>query len=254
MTGAGDAAAPGRAIDFRRFDAITFDCYGTLIDWERGIVAAVTELLGGQAGDLDSEEVLQQYGRFEPEAERGPFRSYREVLRDVARAFGSAWRVAVDDAAADAFAASVSRWPPFPDTVAALAALATRYRLAIVSNVDDDLFAGSARLLGAPFAEVVTAQQVRSYKPAPAHFHEVLRRLDLPRERVLHVAQSLYHDIAPAKALGLTCVWVNRRAGRDGGGATPPSQARPDLEVPDLASLARLALHRPSGDLNKAGT
>ncbi len=83
----------------------------------------------------------------------------------------------------------------------------------------------------------MTAQQVRSYKPEPGHFHEVLRRLDLPVERVLHVAQSLYHDVAPAKALGFTCVWVNRRAGRPGGGATPPSGAIPDLAVPDLASL-----------------
>lgn len=241
MTVVGDAGIMARALDLERFEALTFDCYGTLIDWERGIVEAVSELVDDVAGPLDRERVLEQYGRFEPEAEHGPFRSYREVLRDVARAFGVEYGVAVDESAADAFASSVSRWPPFPDSVSALAALATRYRLAIVSNVDDDLFAGSAKLLGAPFAEVVTAQQVRSYKPAPAHFEEVLRRLDLPRDRVLHVAQSLYHDIAPARALGFRCVWVNRRAGRSGGGATPPSDARPDLEVPDLATLARLA-------------
>jgi 2-haloacid dehalogenase len=241
VTGGGHTSDPVGGLDVGRFDALTFDCYGTLIDWEQGIVAAASELLAGVAGPLDPERVLEQYGRFEPEAEHGPFRSYREVLRDVARAFGRAYEVRVDDESADAFASSVSRWPPFPDTVAALAALATRYRLAVVSNVDDDLFAGSAQLLGAPFAEVVTAQQVRSYKPAPAHFHEVLRRLELPVERVLHVAQSLYHDIAPAKRLGFTCVWVNRRGGRHGGGATPPSEARPDLEVPDLASLVRLA-------------
>jgi 2-haloacid dehalogenase len=103
--------------------------------------------------------------------------------------------------------------------------------------VDDDLFAGSASRLKTDFAEVVTAQQLGSYKPRPAHFEEVLRRLDLPVDRVLHVAQSLHHDIAPAKELGFTCVWVNRRAGRVGGGATPPSDARPDLEVSDLSAL-----------------
>ena len=106
-----------------------------------------------------------------------------------------------------------------------------------MSNVDDDLFSGSAAQLGVDFAEVVTAQQVRSYKPAPDHFHEVLRRLDLPRKKVLHVAQSVFHDVAPAKSLGLSCVWVNRRAGRAGGGATAPARATPDLEVPDLAAL-----------------
>ncbi len=239
--------APGPSIDLAAFEALTFDCYGTLIDWERGIVASVEALLAELRAPLDPETVLAQYGRFEPAAEQGPFRSYREVLRDVARAFGAEYGVPLDGAAADAFASSVSAWPPFPDTVSALARLATRYRLAVVSNVDDDLFAGSARVLGVPFDQVVTAQQVRSYKPAPAHFHEVLRRLELPRTRVLHVAQSLYHDIAPARALGFTCVWVNRRAGRAGGGATPPSEARPDLEVPDLASLVRLAgLDAPS--------
>ena len=91
------------------------------------------------------------------------------------------------------------------------------------------------------FDDVVTAQQVGSYKPSAGHFHEVVRRLDLPKERILHVAQSLYHDIAPARALGFRCVWVNRRAGRPGGGATPPSDVTPDLEVPDLATLARMA-------------
>ncbi len=117
--------------------------------------------------------------------------------------------------------------------------MGSRYRLAIVSNVDDDLFAGSAERLGVDFDEVVTAQQIRSYKPEDAHFREVLERLDLPIDRVLHVAQSLYHDIAPAKALGFSCVWVNRRGGNRGGGATRPAVAAPDMEVPDLASLAR---------------
>ena len=227
-------------IDFSGFDAMTFDCYGTLIDWERGILGALEDLLGEAASAAGSDRLLEDFGRFEPEAEAGPHRSYREVLQDVARAFGAEYRVAVDDEKASAFAGSVAHWPPFPDSPAALARLAARFRLAIVSNVDDDLFAGSAAQLGVDFAEVVTAQQVRSYKPARVHFDEVLSRLDLPRARVLHVAQSLYHDIAPAKDLGFTCVWVNRRAGRAGGGATPPATATPDVEVPTLAALADL--------------
>jgi 2-haloacid dehalogenase len=224
-------------MNFDAFEALTFDCYGTLVDWETGIVRAARELLSDASDDLGEDALLEQFGRFEPEAESGPFRPYREVLRDVARAFGRAHGVAPTEAEVDRFAASVARWPAFDDTVEALRALGARYRLAIVSNVDDDLFAGTAAQLGVSFDEVVTAQQVRSYKPAPDHFEEVLRRLELPTSHVLHVAQSLYHDIAPARQLGFSCVWVNRRAGREGAGATPPSEAVPDLEVPDLVSL-----------------
>ena len=226
------------ALDFERFDAITFDCYGTLIDWEAGILAALDPLLDphGVVGRSD-EELLERFARLESEAERGPFQRYRSILARVARGFGGEFGFEATSAQVEAFAASVVAWPPFADAPPALAALGTRYRLAIVSNVDDDLFAGSARQLGVDFSEVVTAQQVRSYKPAHRHFHEVLDRLDLPRNRVLHVAQSLYHDIAPARELGIACVWVNRRAGRAGSGATKASAARPDHEVPDLRTL-----------------
>jgi 2-haloacid dehalogenase len=227
-------------IDLAGFDALTFDCYGTLVDWERGILDAVRPLLGahGVAGEDDA--LLERFARLESAAQQRTFRPYRDVLREVARGFGRHAGFAPSDAEQDAFAASVGRWPVFPDTVSALQALGGRYRLGIVSNVDDDLFDETAGKLGVRFAEVVTAQQVRAYKPARAHFDEVLRRLDLPRERVLHVAQSLYHDVAPATALGFTCVWVNRRAGRAGGGATAPAEAVPDLEVPDLGTLVRL--------------
>ncbi len=233
-------------IDFEAFDALTFDCYGTLIDWETGILRALGDLLGAAAEGEPPDALLERYGRFEPEAEHGEFRHYREVLEDVARRFAAEFDHEIDGRAAERFAASVSQWPPFPDTVAALDALGTRYRLAIVSNVDEDLFAGSAAQLGADFDQVVTASQVESYKPAPAHFHEIVRRLGLPIERVLHVAQSLYHDILPATELGFTCVWVNRRAGRSGTGATPRSDARPDLEVPTLEALAE-AMGLPRG-------
>lgn len=224
-------------IDFDRFEALTFDCYGTLIDWEAGIVRAVGDLLSGDHRLPPPDEVLELFGRLESDAEHGMFRKYRAVLVDVAERFRESFHLEANAERSAAFAASVAAWPPFSDSVEALARLAVRYRLAIVSNVDDDLFAGSASQLKADFAEVVTAQQLRSYKPKPAHFEEVLRRLDLPVDRVLHVAQSLHHDIAPAKELGFTCVWVNRRAGEVGGGATLPSTATPDLEVADLSSL-----------------
>jgi 2-haloacid dehalogenase len=225
-------------IDFDRFEALTFDCYGTLVDWERGILSALRPLLGAAGESVDDDELLERFGRFESEVEAGAFSRYREVLAEVARRLGAEYGALPSDEAVRAFAGSVSDWPVFPDTVEALGALTRRYRLAVVSNVDDDLFAGSAEKLGVEWAEVVTAEQVGSYKPASAHFDEALRRLDLPRERVLHVAQSLYHDIAPAKTLGFTCVWVDRRGSRGGSGATPPAQATPDLRVPDLATLA----------------
>lgn len=228
----------GHPLDFERFDAITFDCYGTLIDWEAGILAALHPLLEahGVVGRND-EDLLERFGRLESEAEHGPFQQYRSVLAHVARGFGDELGFETSAAQAETFAASVGTWPPFADAPPALAALGGRYRLAIVSNVDDDLFAASARQLGVDFSEVVTAQQVRSYKPAHDHFHEVLDRLVLPRSRVLHVAQSLFHDIAPARELGIACVWINRRAGRPGSGATKPTVARPDHEVPDLRAL-----------------
>ncbi len=232
-------------IDFDAFDALTFDCYGTLIDWESGILGQIRPLLAAHGVPLpDDETLLRTFGELESEAERGPFRAYRSVLTDVALGFGRVYGFQPTDEEVTRFAASVGSWPPFPDTREALGALKDRYRLAIVSNVDDDLFAGSAAQLGVDFDGVVTAQQVRSYKPAPVHFHEVLRRLELPVERVLHVAQSLYHDIRPAKELGFTAVWVNRRAGREGTGATPPAEAVPDLEVRDLKTLAELATRR----------
>ena len=229
-------------LDFGRFDALTFDCYGTLVDWERGILRALAPLFTSRGvASPGDDALLERFGRAESDVQAGPFLSYREVLRRVARRLSEEAGFRVSEEETSVFAASVGAWPLFADTVGALRAFAARFRLAVVSNVDDDLFAETAACLGVTFETVVTAQQVRSYKPAPAHFHEVLRRLALPRERVLHVAQSLHHDIAPARALGFACVWVNRRAGRAGSGATPPARATPDLEVSDLVTLARLA-------------
>lgn len=226
---------------FDGVEALTFDCYGTIIDWETGILEALERLLAPADARPPADALLEMYGRLESAAQRGPFRAYREVLEDVARSVGATLGVDVGADAAKRFADSVGDWPPFPDSIEALGELAGRFRLAIVSNVDDDLFARSAERLGISFAEVVTAQQVRSYKPGRAHFDEAVRRLELPRERIVHVAQSLFHDIAPANALGFTCVWVDRRSGRSGGGATPPADAVPDLTVPDLASLTDVA-------------
>lgn len=209
--------------ELERFEALSFDCYGTLVDWERGILAAL------KTGE---ESILEEYARAETELEAGPYRPYREVLRGVAARLG---------APLDALADSVKDWPPFPDTVEALGFLERRYKLCVLSNVDRGLFEATERRLGIQFALVVTAEDVASYKPAPKHFMRALEELSLPSNKVLHVAQSLYHDIVPAQALGWSTVRVNRRKGKKGAGATPAADATPDLEVPDLASLvARL--------------
>lgn len=233
-----------RELNAARFEALTFDCYGTLVDWESGLVSALRPLLQTHGISWPGDDpMLERFARLEAAAERGAYRSYREVLGRVLGGLGEELGFSPGPKDRAAFGDSVGDWPLFPDTTAALRRLARRYRLAIVSNVDDALFTRTADALGVGFDEVVTAEQVRSYKPAPAHFHEVLRRLDLPGDRILHVAQSLFHDVAPARALGIPCVWVNRRSGRIGAGATPPASARPDLEVPDLGTLAdRLAV------------
>jgi 2-haloacid dehalogenase len=225
-------------LDFTRFQVLTFDCYGTLIDWETGIWEALRPVLERHGAAAGREQALEWFGALESEAERPPYRDYKTVLRDVLEGFGRRAGFAPTDTECHNFAQSVGEWPAFPDTAAALQALRARFQLAIVSNVDDDLFALSARRLGVTFDWVITAEQARSYKPSHQNFLLAMRRIGLPRERVLHVAQSLYHDVAPARSLGLSTVWVNRRRGLAGPGATPAAEAKPDFEVPDLRTLA----------------
>ena len=229
-------------LDFARFTHLTFDCYGTLVDWETGILAALSPLLERHGASAEPREILRLYAEHEARLESGPqYRSYREILR------GTVAGIAADlgfEPAQDELAVlgdSIGAWPPFPDTPGALRRLGARYRLAVLSNVDDDLFERTAATLGMRFDAVITAQQVGSYKPSMENFRFALRRLGVDAARVLHVAHSLYHDHAPAKRLGLSTVWVNRPSRRRGVGVAPPAEVAPDLEVPDLASLAEAA-------------
>ena len=228
------------ALDLSQFDVLTFDCYGTLIDWESGIVTAMRPILDRHGVDLTDDQLLELFAELEAAAELPPYKPYREVLSRVVDGFGERLGFPPTPGDRAALPESVGDWPAFPDTVAALHALGRHYRLAILSNVDDDLFARSARRLDTDFAAVVTAQQVGSYKPNPRNFQRAIERAGVPQERILHVAQSLFHDIAPAKEAGLATVWVNRRYDRPGSGATPVASAQPDLEVPNLATLASL--------------
>jgi 2-haloacid dehalogenase len=228
-------------IEFGRFEVLTFDCYGTLIDWEAGISAGIRRILDPRGVTAAADDLLERYARHEAAVEAGEYRPYREVLARSLR--GVCGELGVEPSAGEleSFAGSVGDWPAFPDTVDALARVAERFRLAVITNSDDDLFAASNRRLGVTFDWIVTAQQVGAYKPSLRTFEAAFARIGVPRERILHVAQSLFHDHVPAKRLGLTTVWVDRRHDRPGSGATLPASATPDLVVPDMATFARLA-------------
>ena len=229
------------AVDFGRVEVLTFDCYGTLIDWESGILAGLRRVLDARGVAAADEDLLARYARHEAVIEAGPYRRYRDVLADALRGVAAELGVEPSAAEAAAFGDSVGEWPAFPDSADALARLADRYRLAVITNCDDDLFAASNRRLGVTFDAVITAEQVGSYKPSRRNFELALQRIGVPRERILHVAQSLFHDHVPAQELGLTTAWIDRRRGRPGSGATPPAAATPDLAVPDMATFADLA-------------
>ncbi len=226
--------------DLSPFHCLTFDCYGTLIDWESGILGALRPILAAHRRNLSDGGILELYSAIEAQLEAGPYLTYREILDAVVMKLAARLVFSPSAEEVHSLANSLPNWPPFPDTVPALRRLASRFRLAIISNTDDDLFAGTARRLEVRFDPIVTAQKARSYKPSENNFRLALERIALPREQVLHVAQSLYHDIAPAKDLGLATVWINRRAGKPGSGATPPASAAADLVLPDLTSLAAL--------------
>ena len=224
-------------LDFRSFDALTFDCYGTLIDWEAGILAALRPHVSGVA----DEPLLEAFARHEAALEAGPYLRYADVLAGCLRGLGEELGFTTTEAEQAAFGRSVADWPAFADSPAALARLKQRFKLGVITNCDDDLFAASNARLGVEFDWIITAEQARGYKPRTENFAFAFERIDVPRERILHVAQSLFHDHVPAKALGMTTVWIDRRAGREGGGATPPAAAVPDLTFADLAGFADAA-------------
>ena len=226
-------------LDFNEFDWLSFDCYGTLIDWETGISDAVGATLARRDIHLSRAEILALFAEVEPQIQTGGgYLEYRRVLRRVMAMIGIELGFQFTESDLTCLSDTLPSWPIFADTRPALRAMKSRYRLAIISNVDDDLFAQTARVLEVPFDAVITAEQARSYKPNQRNFDLARERMGIDKSRWLHIGESLYHDIEPANRLGISSVWVNRSYGRGGGGgATRPTDAQPDLTVPDLAAL-----------------
>jgi 2-haloacid dehalogenase len=224
------------------FDAVTFDCYGTLIDWETGVLTVLGPWADGAGLVAGDDQLLWRLA----EAQRHqqcirPARPYRDVLGGALEAVAEHFEVRLAPAVRRRFAASVGDWPAFPDTVTALARLSGRFRLGVLSNVDNRSFAATRRRLGSALDVVVTAEDVASYKPEAAHFQRASKafaELGISERRILHAAQSRFHDIEPAHARGLTAAWVNRRHDRAGRGLTVPSDVPTPHVVTGLADLA----------------
>jgi 2-haloacid dehalogenase len=233
-------------IDFGRFKALTFDCYGTLIDWDSGISDLVRPWLLDMQSAVPPDLVVSTFALMQAKHQQfRPALHYPDVLRrtwrDIEEQFG--WDESPERA--EAFAHSVGCWKPFPDAIESLRYLSRCYELGILSNIDNASIASTLKLLDVRFSTVVTAEDVESYKPALPHFEEAIRRFaasGIQKDEILHVAQSKHHDMIPGRQFGLTTVWVNRRYGKKGTGATLAANAEPDLTVNSLAEL--VAVHQ----------
>ena len=239
-------------MDLQDFSALSFDCYGTLIDWEAGILAVLEPWARARGLELDGEGLLVAYSAHEAREElQHPAALYPEILAGSMRALGRELGVHVTEEEAARLARSVPDWPAFADSHDALLALGERYRLLVLSNVDRASFAASERRLGVEFAAVVTAEDVGAYKPSDRNFQALqaaLERLGIPPDRLLHVAQSLFHDHLPAQRAGLPTVWIDRRYEKPGWGATPPppEAVQPGWTFPSLTAFAEFALAEPA--------
>ena len=212
-------------------DVVTFDCYGTLVDWESGIREAFAAEARRLGVPVDTERALGLYAEIEPVVEAEPFRPYREVLAETARRIASRLGWPLPQSRAGFLAESLPVWRPFPDTNRALIQLLRAgYDLGILSNVDDVLLNWTRRHFLASFPIIVTAEQVGSYKPAPGHF--LAARTLIGSRRWVHAAQSYYHDVVPARALGIPVAWINRK------GEAAPDGGKPDQAFPTLIELA----------------
>ncbi len=227
-------------IDWHKIEALSFDCYGTLIDWERGILAALQPWVAR----FGERAVLSGFSAVEPDIEHAhPSWPYRRIVAEVYRQMADEFDMPVDEDQALGFAISVGTWPPFEDSCAALKLLKRRYKLFILSNVDETSISGSLAQLDCGFDGVFTAESIGSYKPDARNFTyliDAVERRGIKRDTLVHVAQSLFHDHVPAQAAGLKTVWVDRGAGRAGAARLPSPLPHFDLRVESLAALVEL--------------
>ena len=226
------------------FEALSFDCYGTLIDWEAGIGTVLRAWADRRGLGMSTEDLLVAYSEHEAQAERDhPTDPYPSILARAMRALGRQLDTEVSFDDSHELATSVPNWPAFPDSADALARLSKHFKLIILSNVDNEGFAASNEKLRVTFDAILTAEDIGSYKPSPGNFDALDHHVDtmgIPREKLLHVAQSLFHDHVPAKSRGMTTVWINRRHNDPGWGATPNPQAdvTPDWTFTSMAEFA----------------
>lgn len=228
-------------LDFTKFEVITFDCYGTLIDWETGLLAAFRYAARDHLVGIADETILATYAEVEAELEAGAYIPYRELLDRAGSRVIERLGSRPERSNAGFLAASLVQWNPFADSVAALRRLRQRYRLGVISNIDRDLFMSSNVKLGGPFTYIMTAEDFRSYKPAHNNFLAAEKIMKVPRERWLHAAQSLYHDAKPCNELGIASVWIDRRRPQLALGAVKNFAAVPDMEFKSLKAFADAA-------------
>lgn len=226
------------------FKALTFDCYGTLIDWESGMIAGLTPLTGKVKTALTRDQILEAHARAESSQQHfTPAMKYSELLAIVYKRLAEEWGVQVSLEECLAYGASVKDWPAFPDSAEALAYLKKHYKLVILSNVDNASFTHSNAKLKVAFDAVYTAQDIGSYKPADRNFDymlDKLKTLGVEKSQILHTAESLFHDHVPANRQGLASCWIYRRAGKEGFGATMNPGIMPDINF-RFTSMAELA-------------
>ena len=230
------------------FKVLTFDCYGTLIDWETGMIAALQGLVSRADRALTRDQILEAHARHEAAQEaETPAMPYRDLLRRVYERLSTEWGVPLDAEAARGYGLSVGDWPAFADSAAALGYLKGHYQLVILSNVDRESFAASNRKLGVEFDGIYTAQDIGSYKPDLRNFHYMLERLSTKgfrKQDILHTAESLFHDHLPANEVGLASAWIHRRAGQEGCGATFPPGRMPSCDFRFTSMAEMVEAHR----------
>jgi 2-haloacid dehalogenase len=226
------------------FEVLSFDCYGTLIDWESGIYTALTPLLSRTTAPPTRDQALEAFAEHESRQQAlTPAMTYRDLLAEVHGQLADTWNVPRNPAEDATFGGSIANWPAFPDTVEALRYLKQHFKLVILSNVDRNSFQASNHRLGVAFDAIYTAQDIGSYKPDARNFTYLLDRLKeqgITKTNILHVAQSLFHDHVPANAIGLASAWIDRRHDAGGWGATAPVSAdvRYDFRFTSLGALA----------------